>query len=94
MIGTEAEKEKVLPILLDGEPNASFPGILQGRVFADFRDHRSYFSTAFNLIVNLFEIPSTHRAVADISDSLRRHEIEHSQGKCRKPWTSSAFMIQ
>jgi hypothetical protein len=37
MIGSEADKESVLPVLLDGVSDSSFPPLLQGRVYADFR---------------------------------------------------------
>ncbi|HWW75625.1 MAG TPA: toll/interleukin-1 receptor domain-containing protein [Pyrinomonadaceae bacterium] len=71
LLGTEAQKESVLPLLLAGKKEASLPPLLHGRVFADFRDDRSYFITAFDLILSLYDIPPNHKAVADLRDSLR-----------------------
>ena len=44
MIGTEAGKESVLPVLLEGTEESAFPLLLQGRVYADFRKSEAYFS--------------------------------------------------
>jgi len=71
MIGTQAEKERILPVLLTGTEETSFPPLLQGRVYADFRDNRHYFLTAFDLILSLYEIPFNNQAVADLRESLR-----------------------
>ena len=71
MIGEEARKESVLPVLLAGSEESSFPPLLHGRVYADFRDDQAYFTTAFDLILSLYEIPFHDRAVADLRESLR-----------------------
>jgi hypothetical protein len=54
MIGSEEEKATVLPLLLDGDEEVVLPELLQGRVFADFRDADRYFQTMFELIPRLF----------------------------------------
>ncbi|MCL4203956.1 MAG: hypothetical protein KJ000_15755 [Pirellulaceae bacterium] len=41
---------------------------------ADFRDEPSYFATAFDLILSLYELPPNHPAVADLRASLRGQE--------------------
>ena len=75
MIGSEAKKETVLPVLLAGtEEEASFPPLLHGRVYADFRDDQAYFRTAFDLILSLYDIPPVDPAVADLRESLRERE--------------------
>ncbi|HEX5727244.1 MAG TPA: hypothetical protein VFX98_17365, partial [Longimicrobiaceae bacterium] len=74
MLGSEAEKETVLPLLLEGSEKTSLPLLLQGRVYADFREPRSYFATAFELILSLYGISPRHQAVADLLDSLREPE--------------------
>ena len=75
MIGSEAKKESVLPVLLAGtEEEASFPPLLHGRVYADFRDDQAYFRTAFDLILSLYEIPCHGPAVADLRESLRERD--------------------
>ena len=75
LLGTEAQKESVLPLLLDGEKTASLPPLLHGRVYADFRDEPSYFTTAFDLILSLYQLPPNHPAVADLRESLRGQEM-------------------
>ena len=75
LLGTEAQKETVLPLLLAGEKTASLPPLLHGRVHADFRDERAYFTIAFDLILSLYQIPLTDPAVADLRESLRGTEM-------------------
>lgn len=70
MLGTEAEKESVLPILLAGTDVESFPAWLRGRVYADFRDEAGYFTAAFDLILSLYGVPHGDPAVADLRESL------------------------
>jgi len=75
LLGTETQKESVLPLLLDGEKTASLPPLLHGRVYADFRDESAYFTTAFDLILSLYQLPPNDPAVADLRESLRGPEI-------------------
>lgn len=70
MLGTEVEKESVLPVLLAGENKHSFPAWLQSRVYADFRKEREYFTRAFDLILSLYDIAPNAPAVADLRESL------------------------
>ena len=70
MLATEAQKQTVLPVLLAGEESDSFPALLRGRVYADFRNEESYFRTAFDLILSLYQLPPNHPAVADLRESL------------------------
>jgi len=56
MIGTEAKKESVLPVLLAGTEESSFPLLLQGRVYADFCKSEAYFDTALELLLSLYNI--------------------------------------
>ena len=74
MISTKAKKEPVLSVLLEGTEESSLPPLLQGRVYADFRDEDAYFTTAFDLILNLYGIPPRHPAAADLRESLCRRE--------------------
>ena len=71
MLGTEEQKRTVLPILLHGEEEESFPPAMRGRVFADFRDEHAYFITAFDLVLSLYGIPFNAEAVSDLRESLR-----------------------
>ncbi len=75
MLGTEAKKESVLPLLLVGDVEQSLPPWLHGRVYADFRNERAYFITAFNLMLNLYGITPNNPAVADLRESLREAEM-------------------
>ncbi len=74
MIGSEAKKESVLPVLLAGTEESSFPPLVHGRVYADFRDAGAYFITAFDLILSLYNIPPRDPAVADLRESLLGRE--------------------
>src|SRR5215213_4206701 len=69
MLGTETKKESVLPLLLAGDVEQSLPPWLHGRVYADFRNERAYFITAFNLMLNLYGITPNNPAVADLRGS-------------------------
>jgi hypothetical protein len=75
LLGTEAQKLSVLPLLLDGEKTVSLPPLLHGRVFADFRNELAYFATAFDLILSLYRIPPNDSVVADLRESLRGPEF-------------------
>jgi small GTP-binding protein len=80
MIGSEAEKESVLPLLLEGSPETAFPPLLTGRVYGDFREAKNYFTVMFDVILSLYEIPMNHQAVADIRASLRKTSMGKEQG--------------
>jgi small GTP-binding protein len=70
LLATEDQKRTVLPVLLVGDEAESFPALLRGRVYADFRNDESYFRTAFDLILSVYELPPNHPAVADLRESL------------------------
>ena len=74
-MGTELEKETVMPILLDGERKTSLPPLMWDRVHCDFRNTRDYFTTAFDLILDLYGISHNDPAVADLRESLREREM-------------------
>jgi GTPase SAR1 family protein len=71
MIGTEAAKESVLPVLLEGMEETAFPTFLHGRVYADFRKVESYFDTVFELILSAYGIPPRHEVAEELRGSLR-----------------------
>ncbi len=69
MIGSEARKQTVLPLLLEGDEESAFPPLLHGRVYGDFRSPDEYFASALELLHSLYDIP---RVVADqLRESLR-----------------------
>jgi len=71
MLGSETAKSSVKPLLLAGDPAVSFPPLLRGRVWGDFRKEEAYFTTLFDLILTLFKVPFEHPAVADLRESLQ-----------------------
>jgi small GTP-binding protein len=75
LLGTEPQKQSVVPLLLEGGAADSLPPLLHGRVYADFRDELGYFATAFDLILSLYRLPPNHPAVADLREVLRGHEV-------------------
>jgi hypothetical protein len=75
MRGTEKQKETVFPVLLDGDEESSFPPLIKGRVYADFRNERAYFTTAFDLILDLYGIKRGNTAVADLRESLNETRL-------------------
>ncbi|HXH39669.1 MAG TPA: TIR domain-containing protein [Thermoanaerobaculia bacterium] len=74
LLATEDQKRTVLPVLLAGDESESFPALLRGRVYGDFRKDEAYFTTAFDLILSLYQIQPSHPAVADLRESLRGSE--------------------
>jgi GTPase SAR1 family protein len=79
LIGTEAEKETVMPVLLAGEKKSSLPPLMRDRVHCDFRHERAYFVTAFDLILDLYRIAHHDMAVADLRESLREFEMREGR---------------
>jgi len=75
LLATEAKKETVLPLLREGDKEASLPPLVHNRVFADFRNEREYFIMAFDLILNIYKIAHHDPAVADLRESLREREM-------------------
>ena len=71
MIGAEAGKESVLPVLLEGTEESAFPLLLQGRVYADFRNKEDYFDTMFELLLSLLQIHPHHPVAEDLRESLQ-----------------------
>jgi len=70
MIGAETEKENVLPVLLEGTEKSAFPPLLQGRVYADFRNGEAYFDTMFELLLSLLQIQPLDPVAIDLRESL------------------------
>ncbi len=75
LMGTEDEKETVMPILRSGEKKTSLPPLMWDRVHRDFGNDRAYFITAFDFILDLYGIAHRDSAVADLRESLREHDL-------------------
>jgi small GTP-binding protein len=71
LLATEDQKRTVLPVLLAGKESESFPPLLRGRVYGDFRTEDAYFAKTFDLILDMYEIPHRNSVVADLRESLR-----------------------
>jgi hypothetical protein len=54
---------------LDGTSEESFPPLLHGRVYADFRSAQQYLPTVFDLILSLYRI-SSHEPVRELRRQL------------------------
>lgn len=66
MIGTDAQKATVLPILREGDEETALPPLLRGRVYNDFRDSRHFVEQLLLLILSIFRISSQDSTIADI----------------------------
>ena len=75
MIGTEAQKESVLPLLLEGTEESAFPYLLHGRVYGDFSRGEAYFDVALELLLSLYGIKSTEHVAAELRTSLKYPKI-------------------
>ncbi len=75
LIGTEEEKRTVKTLLLAGEKKTSLPPLMWDGIHADFRNESAYFTTAFDLILSLYQLPSSDPAVADLRESLCGREM-------------------
>jgi hypothetical protein len=70
LIRSESSKQSVLPVLLDGEAETSFPALLDGRVYADFREEAAYFRQLFEVLLALYEIPPRDATCQQLRDEL------------------------
>jgi small GTP-binding protein len=70
MLGSEESKQSALPLLLEGTEDNALPPLLQGRVYADFRDPQQYVRVMFDVILSLYAIPVTDPSVAYLRESL------------------------
>ena len=71
LMGTEEQKARVLPVLLDGDEHTSFPPLLHRRVYGDFRQENMYFVALFDLLLTLYQVPFEHPVVQDLRANLR-----------------------
>jgi len=76
LLGTQEAKATVKPILLQGaEAKLALPPLMLGKVYADFRDDRSYHASLFDLILTLYGTPFDDRAVVDLRETLRQERL-------------------
>lgn len=72
LLATEAEKNTVIPLLLEGEARTALPPLLRGRSYGDFRELGLYFPRLFDLILTLYRIEFRDPAVQELRDMLRK----------------------
>src|SRR5262249_9434161 len=70
LIGAETSKQTVLPLLLTGDPESSFPPLLHGRVYIDFSQDSEYFVRLFELILRFYGLSLSDRAISALWTSL------------------------
>jgi hypothetical protein len=70
LIGAENTKQTVLPLLLAGDPESSFPPLLHGRVHIDFSQDSEYFVRLFELILRFYGLSLSDQAISDLWASL------------------------
>jgi len=70
MMGTEEQKQRVSPVLLEGTPASSFPALLQSRGYANFTDSERYFETALALALHIHEIKLRNPVAIELRNSL------------------------
>jgi small GTP-binding protein len=70
LLGNEAQKSTVLPVLLAGERDESVPPLMQSRIYADFRDSDRYFIALFELVLALHSLPPNVPALKDLRTEL------------------------
>ncbi len=71
LMENETKKQSVLPILLKGKREESFPPLLQRSVYVDFNQKESYFIGLFQLIMKIHNIRFDHPSVSDLLDEMR-----------------------
>jgi GTPase SAR1 family protein len=70
LLGTEEQKESVLPVLRAGDRRTSLPPLLEGRSCADCRVDEEYFGAVFVLITSLYGIEGSETRFAELRDKL------------------------
>jgi diguanylate cyclase (GGDEF)-like protein len=71
LLGTENEKNTILPILREGAPKTALPPSMWGRVCCAFQSEETYFINLFDLILTLHGIPFANPDVENLRESLR-----------------------
>jgi len=76
LLGTEPQKQTVIPLLLEGEMEAAFPPALRTRVYSDFRDDDRYFDIALELLLSLYGIGPRHASAIHWKKQLQSEGFE------------------
>lgn len=76
LLGTEARKQTVIPLLLEGEKEQVFPPALTTRVYSDFRNDDRYFDVALELLLSLYGIGPRQAAAIHWKKQLQSDGFE------------------
>jgi hypothetical protein len=76
LIRRQAGKRSVVPVLRAGTDTSSFPELLVGRAYADFRRREDYFVKSLDLLLDLYQVPAQDPLAAELRDSLRESPPE------------------
>ena len=60
----------ILPVLLDGDVNTSFPPQAQKLIYIDFKQTDQYFVQLFDMIWRLFNLPFDHPMLEELRASM------------------------
>ena len=71
LMSREEEKKTILPLLLEGDEENSFPPLIRGKVYGDFKSEEKYFENLFNLILTLYGISFDNPAIIDLLKSIQ-----------------------
>ena len=71
LVDREEKKKTVLPLLLEGDEENSFPPLIRGKVYADFKSDDKYFASLFDLILTLHGIQFDDSAIIDLRESMQ-----------------------
>lgn len=73
LLGSDRLKSTVLPLLVSGSAQESFPPLLQTRGYLDLRDDARYFDNLLDVIAEIHSLGGMHRGV---QQRLREHGAE------------------
>jgi hypothetical protein len=80
----DAVHDTVIPLLCAGTKDESFPPLLQGSVFLDFRDEADFFSRLFELVLTFHRIQFDDKMARQHRDEISRaSEIDLHVGRIK-----------
>jgi hypothetical protein len=71
LLGSEAQKRSILPILREGEAENALPVLARGRVYGDFRNETHYFVALFDLILTMVGVGFDMPGIIELRETLK-----------------------
>jgi small GTP-binding protein len=71
LLGTEAMKGSILPLLLSGNVEEALPPLLHGRVYVDFRQENRYFEQLLDAVIRMLGLPFDDTGIIELRESMR-----------------------